>query len=456
MSTGYNQENNREKNNQRDSSGRDYYRNKDEQYPAPYNARPEWDGDTDRYDPRKPTRRAYKDYDRMPQQYNGYDAHASRDIKQYDHLDKNTSLKYDERDTRMPRNDEWYNNPRGDEDRRRDFDSRKNNAIERHGGDDLGGRDSHDSFIGRNGKYKDRRNYYDECDDRWAGKGIYEDVRDDIYRNDGDRKCNKGRYEDFDNGKSRHDSYDDRRNGSAQGYPTRFSDDEIRERAPKAHYFSPNQHVNGSKYGNSDGKRQPGRFEDLSVSNRDAVVRREGFNRTEDLYTSNRGDSFAGRTDSFAGQGINPPDTYNPRVQSIRQDNSLKYTEQYEKDYRKKKIDSEKRLMPNDYKEMDERISRTKEPVCNNKQPNMTLGLFNLSPYTTEDDVDEIIKDNLQEVSDYSINVILDPGTGLCRGFCFISFICLEDSINAKNLLNGKAIKGACIKANYSNKTTVQ
>ncbi len=89
-----------------------------------------------------------------------------------------------------------------------------------------------------------------------------------------------------------------------------------------------------------------------------------------------------------------------------------------------------------------------------NRKPSESLGLFNLSPFTTEDDIRDIIKDCMPDVSNYEIKLMVDSKTGLCRGYSFINFSSIKDSINAKNLIDGKTIKSFFIKTNYGKATT--
>ena len=94
--------------------------------------------------------------------------------------------------------------------------------------------------------------------------------------------------------------------------------------------------------------------------------------------------------------------------------------------------------------------AQPKKPIPANVPPSRTLGLFGLSLYATEDDLREFLAEELPDIKDYKLTIITDYETKKSRGFGFVYFNCLEDSIKAKDFLKGKSIKGKEIRIDYS------
>ncbi|KAK6089631.1 hypothetical protein P3W45_001397 [Vairimorpha bombi] len=93
---------------------------------------------------------------------------------------------------------------------------------------------------------------------------------------------------------------------------------------------------------------------------------------------------------------------------------------------------------------------RPKKVIPENVPPSKALGLFGLSLYATEDDLREFLAEELPEIRDFKLTIITDHETKKSRGFGFVYFQCLEDSIKAKECLTGKAIKGKEIRVDFS------
>ncbi|EQB60695.1 transformer-2 protein-like protein beta [Vairimorpha apis BRL 01] len=93
---------------------------------------------------------------------------------------------------------------------------------------------------------------------------------------------------------------------------------------------------------------------------------------------------------------------------------------------------------------------RPKKVIPENVPPSKALGLFGLSLYATEDDLREFLNEELIDIKDFKITIICDHTTRKSKGFGFVYFQSLEDSIRAKELLTGKAIKGKEIRVDFS------
>ncbi|KTF99821.1 hypothetical protein cypCar_00004504 [Cyprinus carpio] len=82
-----------------------------------------------------------------------------------------------------------------------------------------------------------------------------------------------------------------------------------------------------------------------------------------------------------------------------------------------------------------------------NPDPNMCLGVFGLSLYTTERDLREVF-------SRYGplagVNVVYDQRTGRSRGFAFVYFEHIDDAKEAMERANGMELDGRRIRVDYS------
>lgn len=85
-------------------------------------------------------------------------------------------------------------------------------------------------------------------------------------------------------------------------------------------------------------------------------------------------------------------------------------------------------------------------------EPNNTIGVFGFGPYTTDEDIKNLLKDKLKNINEYTYKLITDDRTGLCKGFCFVDFKCLEDAINAKDILSFESFRGQDFKCDFSYK----
>ncbi|CAG2193121.1 TRA2 [Mytilus edulis] len=94
-------------------------------------------------------------------------------------------------------------------------------------------------------------------------------------------------------------------------------------------------------------------------------------------------------------------------------------------------------------------MSNRRRHVGNRDKPEPTrcLGIFGLSLYTTERDLRDVFSryGPLEEVQ-----VVYDRQSGRSRGFCFIYFKNIEDSIEAKDRCAGQEIDGRRIRVDYS------
>jgi len=79
--------------------------------------------------------------------------------------------------------------------------------------------------------------------------------------------------------------------------------------------------------------------------------------------------------------------------------------------------------------------------------PSKCLGIFGLSLYTTERELEaEFGKFGPME----KVNVVLDGHSGRSRGFAFIYYENIEDATEARNVMSGKEMDGRKIRVDYS------
>lgn len=84
--------------------------------------------------------------------------------------------------------------------------------------------------------------------------------------------------------------------------------------------------------------------------------------------------------------------------------------------------------------------------------PNNTIGVFGFNPNTTEEDLKILLNSLFSDKFEYTSKLIMDERTGLCKGFCFIDFKCLDHAITAKNMLSKESFRGQDFKCDYSYK----
>lgn len=84
--------------------------------------------------------------------------------------------------------------------------------------------------------------------------------------------------------------------------------------------------------------------------------------------------------------------------------------------------------------------------------PNLTIGIFGLPCTTTETDLRHILTEKLEGFDQYTHKLIIDERTGLCKGFCFVNFSSLNDSIRAKEIMSIESFRGNDFKCDFSYK----
>ncbi|XP_061752114.1 transformer-2 protein homolog beta isoform X2 [Nerophis ophidion] len=82
-----------------------------------------------------------------------------------------------------------------------------------------------------------------------------------------------------------------------------------------------------------------------------------------------------------------------------------------------------------------------------NPDPNMCLGVFGLSLYTTERDLREVFS-KYGPLAD--VNIVYDQQSRRSRGFAFVYFENYEDSKEAKEHANGMELDGRRIRVDFS------
>lgn len=83
-------------------------------------------------------------------------------------------------------------------------------------------------------------------------------------------------------------------------------------------------------------------------------------------------------------------------------------------------------------------------------RPSSTLRIANLSPFATEDDVEDLIAARLSSSPPVAVKLLFNERTGLCKGLCFVDFGSLAAADEALKTLQGADIKGEAIQLSYS------
>ncbi|KAF9762369.1 Transformer-2 like protein beta, partial [Nosema granulosis] len=250
----------------------------------------------------------------------------------------------------------------------------------------------------------------------------------------------------------------------------------------------PRQFDNDRRYGSSDrGRPAPGRSDSYreEYPPRDGGYSRkrydssEGYNRDEkrprydndrprdgdreDSYSRGRNDNqYPPREDYSRGRNDNQ---YPPREDYSRGRNDSQYPpreDRYSSNQSRPPYDDYERGKGRDYdrnasyesrvddKAYEPRTPRQKKPFPSEVSPSKAIGIFGLSIHATENDLREFLLEELVGISDYKITVVHDRNTGRSKGYGFVYFQCLEDSIKAKERLVGKSIKGKEIRVDFS------
>lgn len=95
---------------------------------------------------------------------------------------------------------------------------------------------------------------------------------------------------------------------------------------------------------------------------------------------------------------------------------------------------------------------RERAPVRqDDAEPNETVGIFNLSRDTTEQDLESALSEKLTDYRGrYSTKLIMDRMTGKCRGFAFLTFESIDEAVKAKDILSGIEVLGHQTRAAFS------
>jgi RNA recognition motif-containing protein len=100
----------------------------------------------------------------------------------------------------------------------------------------------------------------------------------------------------------------------------------------------------------------------------------------------------------------------------------------------------------------DSSFLKSTRPRHASADPNSTLGIFGLNQFVTEDEMRTALAEKLPGMEGYSFKMIVDERTGLCKGFCFVDFACLDDAMSAKDILNSESLRGQDFRCDYSHK----
>lgn len=84
-------------------------------------------------------------------------------------------------------------------------------------------------------------------------------------------------------------------------------------------------------------------------------------------------------------------------------------------------------------------------------EPNITIGIFNLSYNLAQRDFEEFLTTKLADFADkYTSKLIMSNDTGRCKGYGFVTFNTIEDSIKAKPVLEDGEILGQKYRVAFS------
>lgn len=128
--------------------------------------------------------------------------------------------------------------------------------------------------------------------------------------------------------------------------------------------------------------------------------------------------------------------------------NTVRKYESYES-YKRPRIDYKTEFSRSMHDNYNSRPYKTRHISA---EPNNTLGLFGLHQSITEEDLKAVLEEKLIGLSGYSYKLIMDERSGLCKGFCFIDFLSLNDAISARKILGSESFRGQDFKCDYSYK----
>ena len=84
-------------------------------------------------------------------------------------------------------------------------------------------------------------------------------------------------------------------------------------------------------------------------------------------------------------------------------------------------------------------------------EPNVTIGIFNLSYNLTQRDFEEFLNSKLTDFEGkFTSKLVISNETGRCRGYGFVTFESLEDSIKAKPILENGELLGQQYRVAFS------
>lgn len=132
-------------------------------------------------------------------------------------------------------------------------------------------------------------------------------------------------------------------------------------------------------------------------------------------------------------------------------------------DVRKRRYDDDYRMPPGGDRFERDRFaprdgfeSRPKRMREDPKEPNETIGIFNLSFNLKLSDFEDFLAEKLADFKGkYTSKLIMNRDTGMCKGFGFVTFSDIEDAIKAKPVLDGGSILGQEYRAAYSIQRTL-
>ncbi|XP_030371656.1 transformer-2 sex-determining protein-like [Scaptodrosophila lebanonensis] len=161
--------------------------------------------------------------------------------------------------------------------------------------------------------------------------------------------------------------------------------------------------------------------------------------RNDDNDSSSSSSASVSEADSSSSEGSSGASRASGSTTTRQLDMERRHSSQHHSHSRSFSESSERRLMSHDYQ-------RVRQPQVR-RQATRCIGVFGLSPYTTQHKVFELFRifGPIER-----IEMIIDEYTHRFRGFCFIYFMNMNDARVAKDACTGMDVDERRIRVDYS------
>lgn len=283
----------------------------------------------------------------------------------------------------------------------------------------------------RHGRSNFERPSHDSYERNRRGERDMGEQRRDQY-NDNDGFGRGDRYR-------RNDSYKGDRFGGFDGYRRRNDREDDNYRRDEGRNW---------ELSRRDSYREPGAPPQYTRGNYHNEDR--GFNGRNQHYNLRESGNYRDNN-SFRGDDFGTIDTYNKRKPYYEQEKRPRHAEFNEGGPRDRSPsypsigEAPRRDFPDN-----EATRRFKKPRPINPPPSKVLGIFGMPIAATEQDVEDFILSNCSNAKINDIRLVKNHTTGLSKGFCFVYFNSIDESISAKEGLAGKILLGNEVRVDFS------